>query len=374
MFNFKKKKISGFWGKLPKPFFVLAPMANVTDVAFRQILAKYGKPDVMWSEFVSADGLVRAPKALKSEARNGKEIRNPKHEIRNKFETQNLKHKFSPQEIMWRDLMYFENERPIVAQLFSSKPKMMEEATYQITKAGFDGIDINMGCPDRTIQKQESGAKLIKNPKKAIQLIKSAKKGIKKACAEMQKEIIPLSVKTRLGYNKDNMEEWLTTLLKQNLAVITLHSRTKKEMSKVPAHWKRVADAVKLRDKLKSKTLIIGNGDVKDLEDAKQKAKKTGCDGVMIGRAVFGNPWFFNKVFEGGKKINLKNKLDVLLEHTKLFEKYLSHKNFNLMEKHFKAYVSGFKGAKELRGELMKTKNSFEVARIIKFWIVKNLT
>lgn len=343
MFNFlKKKKVnSGFWAKLQKPVFVMAPMADVTDVAFRQMFAKYGKPDVTWTEFVSCDGLIMAPE----QKRKGETI--------------------SSQEKLWADLKYFENERPIVAQIFSSKPKMMEEAAYLVTKKGFDGIDINMGCPARVIQKQESGAALIKNPKRAVQMIKAARKGIHKACKEMNKSDIPLSVKTRIGYNKDTMENWISVLLKQNLPLITIHARTKKEMSKVPAHWNRISDAVKLRDKISPETLIFGNGDVKDLNDAKEKVKETGCDGVMLGRAIFGNPYLFSEKREVKSE---KESFDLLLEHTKLFEKYLSHKNFNIMKKHYKAYVNGFKGAKELREKLMSAKDSVEVESILKDW------
>ena len=291
MLSFKKQTNLGFWAKLKKPILVMAPMADVTDFAFRQMFAKYGKPDVMWTEFVSADGLVRVPEER--------------------------------QEKLWSDLLYTEEERPIVAQLFSGNPKMMEQACYLVTKAGFDGIDINMGCPEKSIQKQKAGASLMKDYKLAVKIIKSAKKGIKKACKELNISDIPLSVKTRLGYNSDQLEEWLKILLKEKLAVVTIHARTKKEMSKVPAKWNRIKDAVEIRNKLKSKTLIFGNGDVKNLEDAKIKAEETGCDGVMIGRGIFGNPWFFNRALGGGERIDLKNKLEVLVEHTKLFEKYL---------------------------------------------------
>jgi nifR3 family TIM-barrel protein len=340
------KKINlGFWEKLKKPIMVIAPMADVTDVAFRQMFAKYGKPDVMWTEFVSCDGLVMAPH----------------HLVRGKHPK-----KISPQEILWRDLKYFENERPIVAQIFSSNFKMMKQAAYLVTKAGFDGIDINMGCPAKAIQKQESGAALIKNPKRAVGIIKAAKKGIKKACREMNKEEIPLSVKTRIGYNKDTMEEWTTTLLKQNIAVLSIHARTKKEMSKVPAHWNRIKDAVQIRDSLGVETLILGNGDIKDLEDATKKVKESGCDGAMIGRGVFGNPYFFS----GNKEErDEREKLKTMVEHTYLFEKYLDHKNFNIMKKHYKAYVNGFSGAKELRLQLMNAKNGKEVESIVDSWL-----
>lgn len=344
---FVKEKVNlGFWAKLPKPIIVLAPMADVTDVSFRQMFAKYGKPDVTWTEFVSADGLCLAPK------------------------TNIDKDGLSGHDKLWKDLQYFENERPIVAQLFSGNPKYMEEAAYQVTKAGFDGIDINMGCPDKAIQRQKAGSFLIKEPKRASLLIEAAKKGVKRASREMKKEPIPVSVKTRLGFNTDVMEEWVTHILKAKPAVLTLHARTRKEMSKVPANWNRIKDAVELRNTLKSETLIFGNGDVTSRIDAEQKVKETGCDGVMVGRGIFGNPWFFDKASQGGKTISLEQKLKALVEHTYIFEKYLSHKNFALMKKHYKAYVHGFEHAKELRADLMDAKDVREVEEIVEKFLV----
>lgn len=340
---FKKDKVySGFWAKLPRPIIVLAPMADVTDVSFRQMFARYGKPDVTWTEFVSADGLCRAPKDV--------------------FDTDGM----SGHDKLWKDLLYFENERPIVAQLFSGNPLYMEQAAYEVTKAGFDGIDINMGCPDKAVQRQKAGAFLIKEPKRATQIIEAVKKGIKRASKEMKKEPIPVSVKTRLGFNTDVMEDWITHILKSKPTVLTIHARTRKEMSKVPARWERIKDAVQLRNTLKSETLIFGNGDVLDLEDAYKKVKETGCDGVMVGRGIFGNPWFFDKSSQGGKTISINQKLDALVEHTYLFEKHLSHKNFALMKKHYKAYIHGFEGAKELRNDLMEAKDAKQVEEVIK--------
>ncbi len=312
-----------FWKELKRPFFVLAPMADVTDAAFRQIIAKYGKPDVMWTEFVSADGLMH------SEGR--------KH--------------------LLTDLSYTEKERPIVAQLFTSNPEKMREAAKLVAKLGFDGLDINMGCPDRTIEKQGAGAALIKTPKIARAVIAAAKEGIAAAGKN-----IPVSVKTRVGWSKPEMETWIPELLKENIAALTVHARTRKELSLVPARWEFVKRAVELRNEMKSDTLIIGNGDVKDLSDAKARVKETGADGVMIGRGIFGNPWLFAE-----KIPTLKDKLEVMVEHTKLFKKLLGKKkNFAIMKKHFKAYVNGFDGAKELRVELMETTNAREVGIIIK--------
>ena len=345
---FKKKEVNqGFWGTLKKPVIVLAPMADVTDVSFRQIFAKYGRPDVTWTEFVSADGLCRATRD------NPNELGLTSHDI------------------LWKDLLYFENERPIVAQLFSGRPEYMEQAAYEVTLKGFDGIDINMGCPDEGVQKQKAGAFLIKEPQLATQIIEAVKKGIRRASKEMKKPEIPVTVKTRLGFNTDVMEEWITHLLDAKPAVITIHARTRKEMSKVPAKWDRVRDAVALRDKLKSQTLIFGNGDVLDLEDAYKKAEETGCDGVMIGRGIFGNPWVFNRDRKGGADVTLEEKLRALVEHTHLFETHLPHKSFNLMKKHYKAYVNGFEHAKELRADLMEAKDAAHVEQIVEEFLAQ---
>lgn len=324
------RRVKNFWETLPKPFFVLAPLANVTDAAFRRVIAKYSKPhgpSVMWTEFVSADGLVKA-----------------NEEGRQK---------------LLRDLVFTHAERPIVAQFFTATPEHMEKAAALARKLGFDGIDINMGCPDRTIEKQGAGAKLILNPERALELVAAAKRGAGE---------LPVSVKTRLGYNKDILDEWLPKLLSAEPAVVTVHARTRKEMSKVDAHWDRVARAVEIRNELGSKALIVGNGDAADVEDAKKKAADSGADGVMLGRAIFGRPW----LFAGEAPIEFR--LRVLVEHTKLFEELLGDiKNFAIMKKHFKAYVEGFPGAKELRMELMDAHNAAEVERSVQAFISKTI-
>jgi nifR3 family TIM-barrel protein len=311
----------GFWGKLNKLIFALAPMADVTDVAFRMLIAKHGKPDVMWTEFVSADGLAMAPE-----------------EGRKK---------------LLLDLKYTEEERPIVAQFFTSSPELAVEL-------GFDGIDINMGCPDRSIEKQGAGAAHIKNPELAREIIRAAKEGAGN---------LPVSVKTRIGYNKPELESWLPEILKEEPAAVTIHARTRKEMSKVPARWEFVKNAVEIRNELGKETLILGNGDAMNLEDARTKALETGCDGVMLGRAIFGNPW----LFAGGKQPELKERLRVLIEHTHLFEELLGGvKNFAIMKKHFKAYVKGEMMNRggvsihaDLRAELMEANNATEVEKLI---------
>ena len=336
-----------FWKKLNKPFLCLAPMADVTDCAFREIIAKYGKPDVFWTEFVSADGLAHEKARRK----------------------------------LLIGLKYSKKEHPIVAQIFGSNPENIKRAATLCKKLKFDGIDINMGCPDRSIEKQHSGAAMIKDLVLAKKIIKSAKEGAGG---------LPVSVKTRIGYSKDETETWIRGLLEEKLPALTIHLRTRKEMSKAPAHWEFMKRIIRLRDEISPDTLIIGNGDVADIRDAKEKAKKYGCDGVMLGRAIFGNPWLFKRSpseffipegptatlpgsAKGAGRKNLegrsftKEKLKIMLEHTKLFEKYLGkHKSFAVMKKHFKAYANGFDGAKELRMKLMETKNTREVEKIVK--------
>ena len=262
-----------------------------------------------------------------------------------------------------RDLFFSDAERPIVAQFFTSTPEHMEKAAALAQELGFDGVDINMGCPDKTIEKQNAGAKLILNPERAQELIAAAKRGAPN---------LPVSVKTRLGYNKDVLEEWLPALLAAEPAAIVVHARTRKEMSKVPARWERVKRAVEIRNELGSKTLIIGNGDLKDLEDAGQKVKESGADGAMLGRAVFGRPWLFSNSYEL-RNMSVEKRLIVLVEHTKLFEELLGDiKSFAIMKKHFKAYCEGFPGAKELRIKLMEAKDASEVERLVEEYILKN--
>ncbi len=324
--------IKGFWGKLKKPIMVLAPMANVTDCAFRRLIAKYGKPDVMWTEFVSCDGLM-------SKGR----------------------------EHLMIDFKYDESERPIVAQIFGSRADNFFKTAQLIKELGFDGIDINMGCPDRNVEKQGAGACMIKNPELAKEVILATIAGAPD---------LPVSVKTRIGYSKNTLAEWLPVLLSTNVAAITIHARTRKEMSLVPARWEHIKEAVEIRNTIQTgadKTLILGNGDVKDLADAYQKVEETGCDGAMIGRGIFGNPWLFNKDLIG-KEITVEQKLKVMIEHTYLFEKLLTgHKDFNIMKKHYKAYVNGFDKAKELRIELMENAvDASAVEKITNEFIAKN--
>lgn len=323
---------TNFWNKLKKPIFTLAPMADVTDASFRRLIARYGKPDVFFTEFVSCDGL------CSEEGR-------PK---------------------LMKDLEFHKSERPIIAQLFGSNPENFYESAKLVKKLGFDGIDINMGCPQSKILKQGAGADLINNPDLAKEIIRETKRGAGG---------LPVSVKTRIGYSKNEIETWLPVLLEEEPVAVTLHGRTKKEMSKTKVHWDVIKRGVEIRDEMKSDALVLGNGDIASMIDAKARIKESGVDGVMIGRGIFGNPWFFT-----GVEPLQKDKLKIVLEHTKLFEKIYGDtranrkvfggraRNFALMKKHFKSYVNGFDGAKELRMELMNTNSYKEVKSIIKIW------
>jgi tRNA-dihydrouridine synthase len=353
--------MTNFWQNVPRPFFVLAPMADVTDPAYRALIAKCGKlartagwrggPDVTWTEFVSADGLyyLNTSTSASSSRYGGSCLRKSPRVSSAESLGQTI---FSPTSSfaalnpLMRDLQFTEAERPIVAQFFSSKPEMIAYAAKLAEELGFDGVDINMGCPDRAIERQGAGAALIKTPELAVELIQAAKAATS----------LPVSVKTRIGFNTEIMSEWLPVLLKAEPAALTLHLRTRKEMSLVPAHWELMQKAVEIRNELGSKTLLIGNGDVKDLGDARAKAVETGCDGVMLGRAIFGNPW----VFAGRKSGDtpLAEKLATLVELAQEFEKLSPQKNFAILKKHIKAFVTGFDGAAELRALLMETENA----------------
>lgn len=328
--KFKKadpsKIFFGFWTEVfekakkeNRPVYTLAPMADVTDQAFRYMLNKYGKPDVTWTEFVSANGLM------------------------------------SPgREVLQKDLEYNEIERPIVAQLFTADPENMRGAAKLCAELGFEGIDLNFGCPAGIIVKQGAGSKIITTPNIAQEVIRAAQEGAGN---------LPVSVKTRIGYNKVEIEEWLPKILECNIPVLTVHLRTKKEMSLVPAHYEYIDRIHKLVKEISPATKLIINGDIKSIQHADELYKKYKFDGAMIGRAVFGTPWFFNRET---KYYSLEEKLKIMLEHTKLFEeKLIQVKPFALMKKHYKAYVNGFDGAKDLRNRLFDTKNYEEVEQIV---------
>ncbi len=312
----------GFWEKLPKPFFAMAPMHDVTDAAFRRIITKYGKPDVFYTEFVSTEGLQSAGR-----------------------------------EKLMHHLWFDESERPIVAQIFGAKSEKYLQTAQLARELKFDGIDINMGCPEKNAVKSGSCAGLFHTPELAKEITLATKEGAGD---------LPVSIKIRIGDTKVNWESWIAKLLEAEPAAIAVHLRTRKEMSKVPAHWELMPEIVKfIHDNTTPETrpLIMGNGDVEDVPAAKIKAQETGVDGVMIGRGIFGNPWLFSK---SGETPTLEQRLKVLLEHTKLYEELFKDiKPFDIMKRHFKAYVAGFENVADLRTELYETKSYAEVETVV---------
>lgn len=323
----------GFWNNLPQPFFALAPMEDVTDVAFRQMFARYGRyeedglmrgPDVMWTEFTSADGLVKGG-------------------------WERLKHQ----------LYYEENERPIVAQLFSAHPGRMRQAAAICYQLGFGGVDINMCCPSQTVVKNGCGSALIKEPALAQNLIRAAREGAGG---------LPISVKTRTGFNEHEIEEWIPTLLETGIAALSLHARSRDQMSKVPANWQLIERTRELRDEAGVDTLIIGNGDVESMDEARRLVAEHDIDGVMVGRGAFGNPWFFNPEIMRDELSPVK-RLSVMVEHAHTFDEKLPHQHFAIMRKHFKAYTKGLPHANDLRSKLMQTQDSQEVEEIVEKYV-----
>lgn len=297
-------------------------MEDVTDTVFRQIIALGGGPDVFFTEFTNVEGLC-------SKGRN---------KVRKRLKFTDIEH-------------------PIVAQIWGNNPKNYFETAKLIKTMGFDGIDINMGCPEKSVVKKGSCAALINNHPLAKEIISATKEG---------GGGLPISVKTRIGIKDIQTEEWAGFLLKLNLDALTIHGRTAVEMSDVPAHWDEIGKVVKLRDSMKVKTLIIGNGDVKDLNDVMQKYEKYKVDGVMIGRAIFDNLWVFNKNINP-ENISYQEKLKVLVQHITLFDKtWGKTKNFSIMKKFYKIYISGMPNASIVRTELMKFKTAQETIKFLR--------
>jgi len=320
--------MKNFWKILKKPILVQAPMEDVTDTVFRQIIAKCGKPDVFFTEFTNVEGM-----CSRGRDKVGKR------------------------------LIFTPTERPIIAQLWGTTPEKFYETAKLIKLKGFDGIDVNMGCPEKSVVRKGSCAALIDNPSLAKEIILAVGEGA---------EGLPLSVKTRIGVKDIQTEKWIRFLLEMDLSTITIHGRTVAEMSDTPAHWDEIGKAVKLRDSMKSKTLIIGNGDVKNRKDAMEKYREYKVDGIMIGRGIFDNPWFFNENIDPFK-ISYREKLKLLIEHITLFDKtwgkspgtQKTGKNFSLMKKFYKIYISGLPDAKNVRMTLMKFKTAKDTLKFL---------
>lgn len=319
--------MDSLWDRLPKPIFSLAPMEDVTDTVFRQIIMSCGRPDVFFTEFTNVDGIASVGR-----------------------------------DVVARRLLYTKNEHPIVAQIWGMVPENYYKSAQELVEMGYDGIDINMGCPQHDVIKHGACSALMKNHDLAKEIIQATKEGAGK---------IPVSVKTRIGFSKIQTEEWIGFLLEQDLPLITVHGRTAAEMSKVSAHWDEIGKAVELRNKMDKKTLIFGNGDVVSLDDAKEKVAKYHVDGVMIGRGVFHNPWLFTGIDPTIKTI--KDRLTLLEQHVSLYEKtWGPQKSFQILKKYFKIYLSDFDGASDMRQKFMKT-NSYDEALTLARTLLKEV-
>lgn len=309
-----------FWKELPRPFFILAPMEDVTDIVFRHVVAKAGKPDVFFTEFANSDSYCH-PDGEKS--------------VRGR-------------------LLFTEDEQPIVAHIWGDKPEFFRQMSIGMAKQGFKGVDINMGCPVPNVASRGKGSGLILRPDVAAELIEAAKAGG-----------LPVSVKTRLGYTDVNeWKEWLTHILKQNIANLSIHLRTRKEMSQVPAHWDLIPEIKKLRDEIAPQTLLTINGDIPNRQVGMELAEKYGIDGVMIGRGIFKNPFAFEKE---KKDHTVQEYFELFKYHLDLHEQYLNEipRSITALHRFFKIYVKGFRGAGELRNQLMNTKSVDEVRKLI---------
>lgn len=309
-----------FWRDLPKPFFVLAPMEDVTDVVFRHVVSEAGKPDVFFTEFTNSDSYCH-PEGRKS--------------LRGR-------------------LIFTEDEQPMVAHIWGDNAESFRQMSIGMAELGFKGIDINMGCPVPNVASRGKGSGLILRPEVAAELIEAAKAGG-----------LPVSVKTRLGFEDlDEWQEWLTHILEQDIANLSIHLRTRKEMSLVDAHWELIPEIKKLRDRVAPHTLLTINGDIPDRQTGLELVEQYGVDGVMIGRGIFKNPYAFEKE---PTEHSSKEYLDLLRLHLDLQDQYTEElpRSVTAINRFFKIYVKGFRGANELRIQLMNAKSTGEVRTLL---------
>ncbi|OGQ80458.1 MAG: hypothetical protein A3F90_05075 [Deltaproteobacteria bacterium RIFCSPLOWO2_12_FULL_60_19] len=359
-----------FWLNIPKPIIGLSPMDGVTDASFRFIAAKHGGPDVTLTEFVNVETAFFAPHTL------------------------------------LKDLAYSEIERPVVAQIYGRTPELFYTVAHIVCELGFDGLDINMGCPAKKVAASGSGAALILNPELARSIIRSAARGIRdwfegRTLSDLkldpefierirganrlrsgletpaERRLIPVSVKTRLGYDRVVIDEWIQTLLEENLSVISLHGRTLRQGYKGSADWTAIARAVEIAKN--SPTLILGNGDLKDMDDVRRRVRETGVDGVLLGRAAQGDPWIFRAkeqvkqalssnsgAFIHHAPISLEERFAVMLEHGNHFARYGNPSSFVGMRKHLAWYCKASPGAAELRSQMVQVNNVSEVVECLR--------
>lgn len=357
----------GLWVDLPRPIIGISPMDGVSDHPFRHIMKRHGQPDLLFTEFTSAEGVSHNAERL------------------------------------FRDLEFDETQRPIIAQIFGHEPEAFYVTAVILGYLGFDGIDINMGCPAKSVQGHGSGAALIRTPKLAQELVRQTRRGTqawadgttldelpnlktsfkelilsRHACLPAQCQVrkeLPVSVKTRIGYDKPVVDDWISTLLEVEPVAITVHGRTLKQMYSGEADWEQIARAVEIAQG--TGTLILGNGDIRDVNTLRDRVQESGVDGVLVGRATQGNPWLLREMIaardaglETAQSMNhpevtLRERVALALEHTRVFEQTYPNEHFLPMRKHLAWYIADFPGASEFRMRLVRANSAQEVAAIL---------
>lgn len=309
-----------FWSELPRPFFILAPMEDVTDIVFRHVVSEAARPDVFFTEFTNTESYCH-PEGI--------------HSVRGR-------------------LTFSEDEQPMVAHIWGDKPEQFRKMSIGLKEMGFKGIDLNMGCPVANVAKKGKGSGLILRPERAAEIIQATKEGG-----------LPVSVKTRLGYYEiDEWKDWLKHVFEQDIANLSIHLRTRREMSKVDAHWELIEAIKTMRDEIAPHTLLTINGDIPDSQKGLELANKYGVDGVMIGRGIFHNPFAFEKE---PREHTSEELLDLFRLHLSLYEKYSNEETqqFKALRRFFKIYIRGIKGASQLRHKLMSTETIDEARELL---------
>lgn len=348
---------TSFWTALPHPIIGLSPMDGVTDHPFRHITKKYGNPAVIYTEFTSTEGVCHGAEQL------------------------------------LKDFIFDESQRPIIGQIYGTTPDFFRQCAIILCELGFDGVDINMGCPAKNVAHSGAGAALIKTPQLAQQIIRATQQGIQewqngatvdncqditlaiaakvKALASQQSpqyqdktRSIPVSVKTRVGYDQPAISEWIPTLLETQPAAIALHGRTLKQQYGGLASWELIGQAAELIRQ--TETLILGNGDIKTLADAKEKITQYGTHGALLGRAAMGNPFVFREETQHPDHLTM---FSIAFEHAQLFEAtYAQDEKYNFlpMRKHLGWYVHDIADASQIRQKIYQCNNSTEFAEVMR--------
>ncbi len=300
----------------------MAPMDDVTDTVFRQIVAECAAPDLYFTEFVNVDGL-QSPGRAK----------------------------------LLKKLQFTPKEKPLVAQIWGKNPENFRKTAAELVEMGYAAIDLNMGCPDKTVVKNGCCSALINDRELASAIIKATQEG---AAGR-----VPVTLKTRVGFNEVDMS-WIEFVLEHNLAMLTVHGRTRKEMSEVPARWELIGQARELRDKIAPNTLIVGNGDVQSRQQGQELAERYGLDGIMIGRGIFHDPFAFAQD-SPWPHYSKQQRIDLYAKHVTLFAQTWQNneRRIHTLNKFCKIYINNFDGAKELREQLMAANSAEELLALL---------